>query len=471
MALLMRRAPAQFRAIVLHEMAHIAHGDVGRTYFTQALTISVLALGIAPLAVYALGEATLGFGRRVVSTVTGQPAEWALLFTDVLPSVALIVVPAILSLLLVLALRASILRVREVYADWQAAVWGGEEGLTTILAEARKHESPSRRPQWLHLHPTAGERLALLNHPDRLFRVTLDIPVYAGLLSGITITGMIPLLIQLLSASVAGSTALTAALGSIGVATDSRAVAWLAIIFAAMTLLITVLVLILPFLIITVQIAGSLGLQVAREAVADLAAPQHRDLRGFLGLLPSAVLFSVGMQVGFLIVPYSFLMPLGGMLYANLRFGVWLRAAAETIGWVTVMTGLMWLALAFLRVLARRILGEHTGLHNPRGKRRAITLITTLLLWIILLVGIGWQFNIYRTIWPQIPFRALAGATVVTLAVGGLIAAIGAGWIAARVLLIRPRCPVCQTPTQARIVVGRSCNHCGSDLAPWLFVS
>lgn len=37
MELLMRKAHDRFQAIILHELAHIANGDVGRTYFTQAL--------------------------------------------------------------------------------------------------------------------------------------------------------------------------------------------------------------------------------------------------------------------------------------------------------------------------------------------------------------------------------------------------------------------------------------------------
>ncbi|NDJ55169.1 MAG: hypothetical protein GYB68_19025, partial [Chloroflexi bacterium] len=35
--LLLRKRPRLFRAIVLHELAHIANGDVSRTYLTQAL--------------------------------------------------------------------------------------------------------------------------------------------------------------------------------------------------------------------------------------------------------------------------------------------------------------------------------------------------------------------------------------------------------------------------------------------------
>jgi len=359
-----------------------------------------------------------------------------------------------------------------VYADWQAAVWGGEEGLTAILTQAQENESHSRRPGWLRLHPTASDRLLLLKQPERLFRVTLDIPVYAGLLSGITITGMIPLLIQVFSASVAGATALTAVFGTIGITSESSFVAWSAILFAAITQVAAVLLLIVPFLIITVQLAGSLGLQVAREAVADLAShQQHRGFAPLLRLLPSAALFSLGMQVGFLLVPFSFLTPLAAMLYAKLEFGLWVRAAAETIAWVIVMTGLAWLALAYLRWLAQRTLGEHTGATAPHRKRRAITALTTLLLWTIVLAGIGWQYNIYRMIWAQLPLGVLAGVTVATLIGAGLILGIGAAWIGARRLLGRPRCPVCETPTKARIVVGRICHHCGSDLAPWLFVS
>jgi hypothetical protein len=311
----------------------------------------------------------------------------------------------------------------------------------------------------------------MLKEPDRLFRVTLDIPAYAGLLSGITITGVIPLLFRLFSALVAGSTALTALIGTVGIAANSALIARLGIAFAAISGIISVLLLLIPAFVITVQIAGSLGLQVARETVADLAHPSPGTGAGIFRLLPPAILFSVGMQVGFLLVPFSFLTPVTQMFTLGTPFGLWVRAAAETLGWVIVMAGLIWLALVCLRLLAVRILGEHTGADAPHGKRRAITALTTLLLWTILLAGIGWQFNIYRMIWPQIPLGVLAGATAIILAVAALIIGIGAVWIVGRVMLARPRCPVCQTPTQTRIVVGRVCHHCGSDLTPWLFVS
>lgn len=47
--LLLRKAPQSFRAIVLHELAHIANRDVVRTYFAQALWVAVVILGIVPM--------------------------------------------------------------------------------------------------------------------------------------------------------------------------------------------------------------------------------------------------------------------------------------------------------------------------------------------------------------------------------------------------------------------------------------
>ena len=42
--LLLRRSPSAFRAIFLHELAHLANRDVGRTYFAQALWVAAAAL-------------------------------------------------------------------------------------------------------------------------------------------------------------------------------------------------------------------------------------------------------------------------------------------------------------------------------------------------------------------------------------------------------------------------------------------
>jgi Zn-dependent protease with chaperone function len=133
-----------FRAVVLHELAHLRNGDVDKTYFTMALWYSFLAIAVLPLlpTLHDEGAATIW---RV---------SWRL---------AALVVLVYLS-------RNAVLRAREVYADVRASLApNGAPGLERAVG---KLKSSGRRLgiPFLHVHPSPKERLAALRDNDRLFR-------------------------------------------------------------------------------------------------------------------------------------------------------------------------------------------------------------------------------------------------------------------------------------------------------------
>ncbi|WP_030857697.1 M48 family metalloprotease [Streptomyces sp. NRRL S-37] len=93
-------APATFRAVVLHELAHIRNRDVGITYATESMWRALMAMVLLPKAVVILIGVVLG--GVITPPVSLNPYDLA--------QDALIVA-------LVYLTRADILRTREIYAD------------------------------------------------------------------------------------------------------------------------------------------------------------------------------------------------------------------------------------------------------------------------------------------------------------------------------------------------------------------
>jgi len=148
-----RDRPA-FRAIVLHELAHLRNGDVAITYFAVAIWWSFVALALVPfLLLYVL--------RGIFQAVPFglSPLAWVGTWSWRL---------AALSLLVYLT-RSSFLRTREVYADIRASAWDGPAGaLPRVLDRLPRPGLPAwLRP--LAAHPDPSRRQRWLDHPDALF--------------------------------------------------------------------------------------------------------------------------------------------------------------------------------------------------------------------------------------------------------------------------------------------------------------
>jgi Zn-dependent protease with chaperone function len=192
--------PPAFRAVVLHELAHLRNGDVDKTYFALATWQAFVALALVP---YLL-------------SLVGQPFTWAVAVTwRVL----------LLSALLFLT-RNALLRTRELYADARAATWEGHSGaLRRVLgalsprslapgAGAAGEEGPAWRRRLrplLRLHPPPEERRQALDDPRRLFRLGF----WEACGAGIATTVAAPHVATLLrSAGLAGAGVASAAVGA-----------------------------------------------------------------------------------------------------------------------------------------------------------------------------------------------------------------------------------------------------------------
>ncbi|WP_216216437.1 M48 family metalloprotease [Amycolatopsis aidingensis] len=158
--LLARRSsdPAAFRAVVLHELAHIRSGDVNLTFATVALWRVCLFAVLTP---YLAFEAWELFQSRPVEF------RFAVVFRarDVLATAFLVV--------LVYLTRADILRRREIYADLTAARWGAEPAGWHGRKDQRGpvRSAVAAFAEVWRSHPTWDLRRYSLGDPAELFRV------------------------------------------------------------------------------------------------------------------------------------------------------------------------------------------------------------------------------------------------------------------------------------------------------------
>ncbi|MFJ8389408.1 M56 family metallopeptidase [Streptomyces sp. NPDC094438] len=153
--------PERFRAVVLHELAHIRNGDIAVTYATVALWRVFLAAVLLPHTVLLVRSA---IPDNNIPTSIGYTAVGTLG-----------VAQAVLIVVLVYLARADILRRRELYADLAAARWGAEREAWLPNGTWRAH-GPSRRAQaWASFrelwrtHPSWTLRSRSLTDPSALF--------------------------------------------------------------------------------------------------------------------------------------------------------------------------------------------------------------------------------------------------------------------------------------------------------------
>ncbi|SAL14604.1 heat shock protein HtpX [Caballeronia arvi] len=138
---------AAFRAIVLHELAHIRNRDIDKTFMTIAACLAFVIVSVVPL----LGV-NLFSGLALHDTV-------------------LLLAKTVVWSALVLLSGASVLRVREFFADVQASQWDGSP-VHVDRALARTSAAAPHGPRaFLSLHPRGDARRAALADTTPLFRL------------------------------------------------------------------------------------------------------------------------------------------------------------------------------------------------------------------------------------------------------------------------------------------------------------
>ncbi|HWH00511.1 MAG TPA: M48 family metalloprotease [Pilimelia sp.] len=161
LALLSVTDPPRFRAVVLHELAHLRNRDVDLAYLTIAVWRCFLVLAAAPMLLLAVAPKALGAGRLRVA--------------DLEPLSSLRVSAGLAALtLLILLTRNALFRARELHADAWVARWDGA-GAGPALRESFARAAAGHPPRWSPrrlwaYHPTPRERVRALDDPSVLAR-------------------------------------------------------------------------------------------------------------------------------------------------------------------------------------------------------------------------------------------------------------------------------------------------------------
>jgi len=473
--LLLRKAPHMFRAIVLHELGHIANRDVVRTYFAQALWVAVVILGIIPMLVLISITAFQSVADKLAGGLT--PDEVRRFFTLNLPTILILLFQFAATLGVVAAIRASLLRVREVYADWRAAQWGAEAALSDILRRNTSADESGRWSRLWRLHPSAQERLSYLQDPGDLFRLNPEVPLFAGILLGILLYGVTNFGVSLwLSLS-----AVSQGVGLFVVNLAFDIPPALGILILQMAQIVMVILDVISFVVTILApavgaaylVAGTVGLQVQRETLAGMTQGR-RGCASYLRLWGPAALVAIGNQIGYLITPLSILSLLPelvtapGGLVALLLIPLWVAGATIPV----------WLWLVYARYFIPRTLGASAGTAPPQRARRTFTIVLSAMLAALLVPSVIGQLaleDVANSFTGDVPstIEQLQQGILLSLgiALALYVALFGLTWLVvqARSAVRQTRCPACEQRTQHKHTVGETCEHCGAQLAPWLF--
>lgn len=472
--LLLRRDLPSFRAIVLHELAHIANGDITRTYFAQAIWTAFIILVAIP-AILFIG---FNFIPGVIEKFMDGPTREGLirLFTINIPTILISLFQFGGTLLLIAAIRSSVLRVREIYADWRAALWGAEISLSNIL---RRTVSADKDRQLLHpwrLHPTSQERLTALENPNHLFQATNESPFFVGALLGYILPSALPFFAALSFVLTAGyEKAKLIFSDDLGIALD--------LLFITLNVLAVILVLAMGFWVIYL-VTAALGLDVQREALAELVKG-NRGLTTYLRLWKPSILVVIGFQIGSFLSPANLILPYLSNL--SILFSIGTLAALFTVILLTIVFAcFIWLGLVFICFFTKRIIGLHVGISPPKIVRRLLTLILSFLFLFASSLPIFGEHIVMSLITGDTSTVPSGNSEVSTLVF--LMSLLGVIVIATLLLNFlafcmmwlymqiysffrEPHCPSCKQITKKRYAVGEVCEHCGKELAPWLFVN
>ncbi len=495
----LRCSTPAFRAIVLHELGHIANQDVERSYYSLSVWRVFIALILAPMLAFIV-IFNLGNTVRIIQGVPLSSAEWWNAIGRLIVGFASVFAQVAALILVMRAIWYALLRTREYYADWRAVLWGAEAPMKQLMSPMAAHgaaalpSSPDIRSprgrvragvfwagrQWAGLwrfHTSPSQRSTRIDNPDLLFKISSDVPFLTGVLLSFAMLGTPLLFIYL----------------GLPLFNLSEALSWWLIRLVvdlphpfSQVLYIAILLIMrlgfqltfaaLSLLLIAYLIVGSLGRQVQRDALADLL-PEHKDRWGYVGLWKPALLLAAGLEFGFLIIPLN---PLNVVSQLSLLL---------LPVWFGVFFVLSWFWLIYVRLLSHQILGSHNGDRLPGWKHWLVTLSSLLALWALYLPMLLARISILLiTAFPTIserlegmpmPSDAYLGLTfgfsiVLLLGLGlslfFLWSTLSVGAAGVVLALRRPRCTRCGERIRVWTVVGRRCSACYKPLAGWLFV-
>ena len=161
-----------FRAVVLHELAHLRNADVDKTYFSVAVGITFAIVALGPLAVSLIHYLISAGDPRGPSFVFGM--TWRVLALAALVYLTL----------------AAVLRIREVYADVRASAWDGPSGALWRALSTQRRPDGGRWRALRRFHPDPDQRRRAISETDGLFRLGF----WDAFATGVTTMVAVPML-------------------------------------------------------------------------------------------------------------------------------------------------------------------------------------------------------------------------------------------------------------------------------------
>jgi hypothetical protein len=284
-----------------------------------------------------------------------------------------------------------------------------------------------------------------LRDPVSLFHLGLDLPASIGFLLGYVIAGGTPILGAAL------------ALWGLGFPSGGGADPRLRALAVALVPLV-----ILGYLLVTLAVAwlvsATLGVQIQREAVADLATGRAKWNRTWR-LWKPALLMPLMFELGVWMMPYD------TITVAPLFTRESTLAFLLLPLWMLLLAGTNWAWMAYLRLFSLKLLGAHAGVSPPRGKIRLITAAGTGLLPLMCLPAAMTRLLLVQY---KLSSNLVVAGFLLTIILVGV--AWGVSWAAAAWLgRASRRCPTCEENSAHMHAVGSTCEHCGNELAPWIY--
>jgi hypothetical protein len=340
---------------------------------------------------------------------------------------------------------ARLLRTRELYADWRAAIWGSQKGLQEILQEETEKERPKSHFRLWNYHPDARQRLEALERPEKFFNLSPTFVFLTGLLLSFIFSG--------LYFSFAAFFAFAGTILSIRDASTglmywlARGIWWFG--FASLILLV--------FGSIAWLINGALLPQIQKQVTFELMHKQRGVMQyGKLGI--SALLFVAGMELGFFATPFDIFAPNNplGLLIEFLIVG-------------PVFVCLAWWYLAYIRFITLRLLATQTGRTISVWRSRFIKTTSSLWVFFFFVPGIllsRLMDGSFREVFISLNVSWLA----FTIFLSPIIFVVS--WITIKLVFDNPtqKCPSCGKITKHAAPAVERCEHCEGVLGEWLFI-
>jgi len=428
---------AKFDALLLHEFAHIAGGDIWRTYLSDAVRRSFVGLLTIP---FIFGV----FIQLIKNIFFSFNAEFSLL--QGLLTSARLVIQLLFSIGVMYFLWGKLLRTREFYADWRASVSGVSSGLIQLLHEMHEKEQDVPRFWKVQFHPSAATRLDALNGKGGLFDISNSTFLLTGILVSFMLAGGIEFVFSVFELVL---TPLEKAW--------STSNNLFFIIFVGIWLLVFVLQMLFPGAIIVSFLTRILTAQIARQTASDIS--EKRSGWGiYYSLGIPAFFFIVGLELGFLGAPFNLLFP-------NDTHD-WLL---EFLLSLPILYISMWVYLGAMRFLAQRILGGEAGDRLSSNRIRMIRWLSHIWLLVFFLPGLALSrmilFNSGQVFFN--PFLIWVGLCCVLIPIFAFFF-----WLIQKIIFSNKNtvCSACGKHAHYLVPAVAICKYCSTPLGKWLFI-